>query len=88
MQACNRYSRNNQEDKEGADVITDGSAHPGDRGGLIANLLGDVAHTERVEKATSPGPRSDLSLIGLLAKMGLLSPVAFRLWCYVRPFLT
>jgi hypothetical protein len=69
-------------------VITDGNAHPDDGGSLIANLIGNVAHSKSVEKTTSPESRSDLSMIGLLAKMGLLSPIAFRLWCYVRPFLT
>ena len=68
--------------------MTDGSAHLGDGSSLMANLLGDVAHTERTGKMTSPGSGSDLSLLGLLARTGLLSPLAFRLWCYVRPFLS
>jgi hypothetical protein len=69
-------------------VITGGGAHLGDGSSLVANLLGDVAHGERSVKMTSPGRSPDLSLMGLLARTGLLSPLAFRLWCYVRPFLS
>jgi hypothetical protein len=53
----------------------------------MTNLFGDVAHMEGTGKMASPDQPPDLSLIGLLARTGLLSPLAFRLWCYVRPFL-
>ena len=68
--------------------MTGGSTHLGDGSSLMANLLGDVAQPERTAKMTSPGCATDLSLLGLLARTGLLSPLAFRLWCYVRPFLS
>ena len=69
-------------------MTTGSSAHLGDGSSFLANVLGDVARPERTAKMTSPGGGPDLSLMGLLARAGLLSPLAFRLWCYVRPFLS
>ncbi len=65
-------------------MITDDSAHLDDGGSLTANLLEGVARTGKI---TCAGGGADLFLMGLLAKLGLLSPLAFRLWCYVRPFI-
>ena len=67
--------------------MADGSAHLGDGSSLMANPLAHTAHMERTGEAASLSLGPDLSLMGLLARTGLLSPLAFRLWCYVRPFL-
>jgi hypothetical protein len=52
---------------------------------LLADLLGQVIHMERGRNGVRPG--QELSLIALLARAGLLSPLVFRVWCYMRPFI-
>jgi hypothetical protein len=61
------------------------SEHFNDGRGLLADLLGQVTHTEMVRNGVRPG--QGLSLIALLARAGLLSPLVFRVWCYMRPFI-
>jgi len=53
----------------------------------MVNLPGGAPRVKSSGKTSSQGGSADLSLMGMLAKMGLLSPLAFRLWCYVRPFI-
>ena len=53
-----------------------------------ANLLGYVTRVERNGKRVRLGLGPERSLIALLARTGLLSPLAYRAWCCVRLFLT
>jgi hypothetical protein len=69
-------------------VTSGSSVHIEASGSLIANPPGRAAHKERAHgSAAALSFGTDLSLIALLARAGLLSPLVFRVWCYVRPFL-
>jgi hypothetical protein len=61
------------------------SEHFNDGRGLLADLLGQVIHMERGRNGVRLG--QEFSLIALLARTGLLSPLFYRVWCYMRPFL-
>jgi hypothetical protein len=52
-----------------------------------ANLLGHVTHVEMNGKRVRLGPGPERSMLGVMARLGLLSPIVFRVWCYMRPFL-
>ena len=51
-------------------------------------ILGHVTRIERNGKRVRLGLGPERTLLALLARMGLLSPLAFRAWCCVRPFIT
>ncbi|HVN25704.1 MAG TPA: hypothetical protein VMT71_17185 [Syntrophorhabdales bacterium] len=68
-------------------MATDDCAYSNNNSGMMVNLPGGAPRVKSSGKTSSQGGSADLSLMGMLAKMGLLSPLAFRLWCYVRPFI-
>jgi signal peptidase I len=75
--------------RDGGFYVTRGdSAHFDD--GMISrtNLLGYVTRVERNGKKIRLGLGPERSMIALLARTGLLSPLVFRAWCCMRLFLT
>ena len=57
--------------------------------GIVArpDHFGYVTRKETNEERAWFGLGPEHSMIGILARTGLLSPIVFRLWCYVRPFI-
>ena len=74
--------------KDGGFLVTRGDSARVDDGRISkANLLGHVTHVERNGKRIRLGLGPERSMLGLMARLGLLSPIVFRVWCYMRPFL-
>jgi hypothetical protein len=68
-------------------VTRSDSARAGDGVVARADDLRYVTRRETNERRVWFGLGPEHSMIGILARTGLLSPVVFRLWCYVRPFI-
>jgi hypothetical protein len=74
--------------RDGGSYVTRGDSARIDDGIVArADHLGYSTREESDEKRVwlSLGPEH--SMIGILARTGLLSPLVFRIWCYVRPFI-
>ncbi len=74
--------------KDGGFLVTKGDGALSDDGRIpMSDVLGKVIRVERDGKKVRLGLGPEGSMLGLLARAGLLSPIVFRLWCYMRPFL-
>jgi signal peptidase I len=75
--------------RDGGLYVTRGdNAYLDDDTVATTNLLGYVTRVERNGKTVRLGLGPERSMLAMLARCGLLSPIVFRLWCYMRPFLT
>lgn len=87
-ESAQRLSDHRVTKRDGGSYVTRGdSAHIDDGMVARADHLGYSTREERDGKRVWFGLGPERSMIGILARTGLLSPIVFRLWCYVRPFI-